>query len=41
MEHLTEGVDPRTGLAITTAYGNWTTHPNNPQTCASETEPVE
>jgi dihydropyrimidine dehydrogenase (NAD+) subunit PreA len=41
MEQLTQGTDPRTGMAITTAYGNWTTHPNNPQTCASETEPAE
>ncbi|MDJ0946165.1 MAG: NAD-dependent dihydropyrimidine dehydrogenase subunit PreA [Kiloniellales bacterium] len=30
LEHLTEGVDPRTGKAIDPAYGNWTTHENNP-----------
>ena len=24
------GVDPRTGIAVTGDYANWTTHPNNP-----------
>jgi dihydropyrimidine dehydrogenase (NAD+) subunit PreA len=30
MERLTTGTDPRTGRKIDPAYGNWTTHPNNP-----------
>jgi dihydropyrimidine dehydrogenase (NAD+) subunit PreA len=30
MERLTKGTDPRTGRKIDPAYGNWTTHPNNP-----------
>jgi dihydropyrimidine dehydrogenase (NAD+) subunit PreA len=30
MEHLTAGVDTRTGRPIETTYANWTTHPNNP-----------
>jgi dihydropyrimidine dehydrogenase (NAD+) subunit PreA len=30
MEHLAEGVDPRTGEAIRKEKANWTTHPNNP-----------
>jgi dihydropyrimidine dehydrogenase (NAD+) subunit PreA len=32
MERLTTGTDPRTGIAIAPAYGNWTQHPNNPMT---------
>ncbi len=39
MEHLTEGVDPRTGKAITPDYGNWTTHENNPKRV--QPEPAE
>ncbi len=39
MEHLTEGVDPRTGKAITPDYGNWTTHENNPMRV--QPEPAE
>ena len=39
MEHLTEGVDPRTGKAINPAYGNWTTHENNPM--RAQPEPAE
>lgn len=31
MKPLTEGVDPRTGRAISPIYANWTTHPNNPR----------
>ena len=30
METLTDGVDPRTKEPISTDYGNWTTHQNNP-----------
>jgi dihydropyrimidine dehydrogenase (NAD+) subunit PreA len=30
MKTLTEGVDPRTGNAISSESANWTTHPNNP-----------
>jgi dihydropyrimidine dehydrogenase (NAD+) subunit PreA len=30
MRPLTDGVDPRTGRAITREKANWTTHPNNP-----------
>jgi dihydropyrimidine dehydrogenase (NAD+) subunit PreA len=30
MEEMKDGIDPRTGLAIESAYANWTTHPNNP-----------
>ncbi|MBO6562946.1 MAG: NAD-dependent dihydropyrimidine dehydrogenase subunit PreA [Nisaea sp.] len=36
MEHLTEGVDARTGQPINPEYGNWTTHPNNPMRVAAE-----
>ena len=39
MEQLTEGVDPRTGKAIDPAYGNWTTHENNPM--RAQPEPAE
>ena len=31
MNPLSEGVDPRTGLAVNPEPENWTTHPNNPQ----------
>jgi dihydropyrimidine dehydrogenase (NAD+) subunit PreA len=32
MERLPAGaVDPRTGVTVTDAHGDWTTHPNNPQ----------
>ncbi|NQW00644.1 MAG: NAD-dependent dihydropyrimidine dehydrogenase subunit PreA [Rhodospirillales bacterium] len=31
MVQMTEGVDPRSGQPINPDYGNWTTHPNNPQ----------
>ncbi len=30
LERLTDGVDPRTGQPIDSAYANWTSHPNNP-----------
>jgi dihydropyrimidine dehydrogenase (NAD+) subunit PreA len=30
MQQLTDGVDPRTGDAITATKRNWTAHPNNP-----------
>jgi dihydropyrimidine dehydrogenase (NAD+) subunit PreA len=30
MRQLTEGIDPRTGQAITDEKRNWTMHPNNP-----------
>jgi dihydropyrimidine dehydrogenase (NAD+) subunit PreA len=30
MQQMTEGVDPRTGQAISSTKANWTTHPNNP-----------
>ena len=30
MHQMTDGVDPRTGQAITTEKLNWTAHPNNP-----------
>ncbi|WP_420405190.1 NAD-dependent dihydropyrimidine dehydrogenase subunit PreA [Nisaea sp.] len=36
MEHLTEGVDARTGQKINPDYANWTTHPNNPMRVAAE-----
>ncbi|UUX49911.1 NAD-dependent dihydropyrimidine dehydrogenase subunit PreA [Nisaea acidiphila] len=36
MEHLTDGVDQRTGQKINPDYGNWTTHPNNPMRVAAE-----
>ena len=36
LEHLTAGVDPRTGERIDPAYANWTTHPNNPNRAAAE-----
>ena len=29
-------VDPRTGKEVPAEYGNWTTHPNNPGSCAAE-----
>ena len=35
METMRDGVDPRTGDPINSDYANWTTHPNNPQRCAS------
>ena len=31
-------IDARTGKAVPAAYGNWTTHPNNPM--RKETEPA-
>jgi dihydropyrimidine dehydrogenase (NAD+) subunit PreA len=30
MRPMTEGVDPRTGKAISNVKADWTTHPNNP-----------
>ncbi|MEQ8334253.1 NAD-dependent dihydropyrimidine dehydrogenase subunit PreA [Nisaea sp.] len=36
MEQQTDGVDARTGQPIDPAYGNWTTHPNNPMRVAAE-----
>jgi hypothetical protein len=30
MKQLSEGVDPRTGLAVNPEPADWTTHPNNP-----------
>ncbi len=30
MEQLSEGVDTRTNIPISSEYANWTTHPNNP-----------
>jgi dihydropyrimidine dehydrogenase (NAD+) subunit PreA len=30
MKHLSEGIDPRTGLPADSEPANWTTHPNNP-----------
>lgn len=30
MEHLEEGIDPRTGQAIVNEKADWTSHPNNP-----------
>jgi len=30
MQQMTDGVDPRTGQAISSKKANWTTHPNNP-----------
>jgi dihydropyrimidine dehydrogenase (NAD+) subunit PreA len=30
MKHLSEGIDPRTGLPADNAPADWTTHPNNP-----------
>jgi dihydropyrimidine dehydrogenase (NAD+) subunit PreA len=39
MEQLTEGVDPRTGEPIRREYGNWSTHPNNPQRIAAQQAP--
>jgi len=30
MEQLTNGVDPRTGKAVSSKKADWTTHPNNP-----------
>ncbi len=37
MEELAPGmVDERTGKVVEEDYANWTTHPNNPGTCAAE-----
>ncbi|UWQ92808.1 NAD-dependent dihydropyrimidine dehydrogenase subunit PreA [Rhodobacteraceae bacterium M382] len=37
MEVMEPGtVDPRTGKVVEEEYANWTTHPNNPGTCAAE-----
>jgi dihydropyrimidine dehydrogenase (NAD+) subunit PreA len=37
MEELAPGtVDARTGTVVEERYANWTTHPNNPGTCAAE-----
>ncbi|WP_406649536.1 NAD-dependent dihydropyrimidine dehydrogenase subunit PreA [Aliisedimentitalea scapharcae] len=37
MEVMEPGsVDPRTGKVVEKEYANWTTHPNNPGTCAAE-----
>jgi len=37
MERLPAGtVDPRTGKTVDAEYGNWTQHPNNPQSVAAE-----
>ncbi|MEX5726832.1 dihydropyrimidine dehydrogenase (NAD+) subunit PreA [Rhodovulum iodosum] len=37
MERLAAGqTDPRTGQTVSDDYANWTTHPNNPGTCAAE-----
>jgi dihydropyrimidine dehydrogenase (NAD+) subunit PreA len=37
MEELAPGaVDARTGKVVEERYANWTTHPNNPGTCAAE-----
>ncbi|TCP38713.1 NAD-dependent dihydropyrimidine dehydrogenase subunit PreA [Rhodovulum marinum] len=37
MRRLAPGeVDPRTGKPVPAEYGNWTTHPNNPGSCAAE-----
>ena len=37
MERMAEGdVDPRTGRVVSPDYANWTTHPNNPGSCAAE-----
>lgn len=37
MEELSPGTtDPRTGKTVQDDYANWTTHPNNPGTCAAE-----
>ena len=30
MRHMSSGVDPRTGQAISSTRADWTTHPNNP-----------
>ena len=30
LEQQADGIDPRTGEVINPEYGNWTTHPNNP-----------
>ena len=30
LQHMTDGVDPRTGLAYSRPSLNWTQHPNNP-----------
>ncbi|GAW35228.1 NAD-dependent dihydropyrimidine dehydrogenase subunit PreA [Roseovarius sp. A-2] len=37
MEELAPGtLDARTGKVVDETYANWTTHPNNPGTCAAE-----
>ncbi|HAR51962.1 MULTISPECIES: NAD-dependent dihydropyrimidine dehydrogenase subunit PreA [Roseovarius] len=37
MEQMAPGtVDPRTGKVVEKDYANWTTHPNNPGSCAAE-----
>ena len=37
MEQMAPGTtDPRTGKVVEKEYANWTTHPNNPGTCAAE-----
>ena len=37
MEELSPGtVDERTGITVEEDYANWTTHPNNPGSCAAE-----
>jgi len=32
MEQLSDGIDTRTRLPVSSEYANWTTHPNNPST---------
>ncbi|MFI5408959.1 NAD-dependent dihydropyrimidine dehydrogenase subunit PreA [Kaistia sp. UC242_56] len=42
MEQMVDGVDPRTGYAITGEYANWTTHKNNPMAApVAVVEPAE
>ena len=37
MEEMPAGeIDPRTGRKVEADYANWTTHPNNPGSCAAE-----
>ena len=36
LDHQTQGVDPRTGLAYERAPLPWTAHPNNPAVKAAE-----
>lgn len=36
LEHISDGVDTRTGKPIDKTYANWTTHPNNPARAAAE-----